>query len=85
METDDIRDICMRVEEFNLHNTLDVEDILIIMDINSMYDAISFADVRDAFQFAASILPVGYLTDELCNLFERAVQIIEHNTYILRS
>ena len=58
VETDDIRDIVLRVEEFNKTNTCSPNDIIVITDINSMYDVITFKDVRAAFAYAANICPL---------------------------
>ena len=46
-----------------------------------MYDAITFDDVRESFAWAVDVLPVGYLTAELCHLFERAATVVEENAF----
>ena len=83
-ECDDIRDVIIAIKHFNAEQPpLDPAlDRLIVTDINSMYDNISFDMVRNAYTEATAMLPNGYISPAMESTFLEALQLIEkHATF----
>ena len=77
---DDIRDIIVHIRAFNATHLLDPDvDQLIITDINSMYDNISFRMVRRAYSTAIKLLPPQFLPPEMEDAFMEALSLIERH------
>ena len=80
IECDDIRDIINNIQQFNENNELKYDDIMVVCDINSMYDNISPQQLIMAFkQCTDELLPFNYLNTEMIKLFYKAFNHVFKN------
>ena len=76
IDCDDIRDIINQILQFNDKNELNVNDTLFACDINSMYDVITPNMVKEAFNYAIYELIPDYLSQNLINMWYKAMDHI---------
>ena len=83
IEMDDIRDIILSVNEFNLNNNNNYNiNNMISADINSMYDVINKNDVFNSFNYAISnLLPYDFINIDMIDLFFKAANHMFNNAY----
>ncbi|MCP4985496.1 MAG: hypothetical protein GY928_05315, partial [Colwellia sp.] len=82
IECDDVRDIVIKIDELNAQYHFDLEDVIYISDVNSMYDQIGHAQMHAAFDYCCDeLLPVDSLSKSERNLYHKAQQHLYDYAY----